>query len=506
MPTPPQFEGLDVEIETDGTVDSRDELRDETAVVVTGRSVRVRAPAGVRRFYRHGWQSWSQTRWLDVDEPVHPVTVDDLRRIGDDPAHADASRQGGAGVGALALDDGRVLLVGDLAGRGRVELTDDGLEAASPAETAEPTTWLVAAGAEADVFAVYARMLGDRLGRRPLTDLRVWCSWYSFYTAITEAELGRVIDELEGLEFDVVQVDDGWQRAIGDWSVNDDFPAGMPALAERIVAGGFRPGLWMAPFLVHERSATFADHPEWLLTEDGEPVSAGWNWGGRIHALDVTRADVLDHLAATLLEAVGWGFTYLKLDFLYAGALPGDRHGDVERQEGYRRAVQHLRDAVGEDVLLLACGAPVLPSIGVFDAIRVGPDVAEWWELEHVTGYLHNITGPQARYAVATSVHRLWLQHVIGTDPDVAYFRTRYCLLNDEQKALIADLTRVCRFRATSDDPATLDPDERRALADYLVERLAPEALGGYRYRLDGRVVDFGPLASQAPTFLPVEG
>jgi hypothetical protein len=65
----------------------------------------------------------------------------------------------------------------------------------------------------------------------------------------------------------------------------------------------------------------------------------------------------------------------------------------------------------------------------------------------------------------------MWLQAVIGTDPDVAYFRSRYCLPTYEQKALVADLTRVCRFRATSDIPATLDPDERAALAAYLEER-----------------------------------
>lgn len=471
-------------------------------VVLTGDAVEIDAPGTPRRFYRHGWQSWSQTRWLDVDEPVAPVTVPDLQLFDDDPVHAAADRHGGAVVGAVEHDGG-VLLVGALGIGGRVELAAGGLAA-----TSEVTDrWFVAHGDEAEVFAAYAELLGDAVGRRPLGDQRVWCSWYSFYAGITEPALDKVITDLAGLAFDVVQVDDGWQRHIGDWVANDDFPSGMPALAARIRAGGFVPGLWLAPLLVHEGSQVFADHPDWVLRDDdGAPTSAGWNWDGRVHAVDVTNPEALAHVCGVLRAAVDWGFTYLKLDFLFAGALAGVRHAEVERHRAYRTAIEAFRDAVGEDVVLLACGAPVIPSLGVFDAVRIGPDVAEVWENTNVTRYLHQLSSPQARYAVATSVHRVWLQPLIGTDPDVAYFRTRYCLLSDEQKALIADLTRVCRFRATSDIPATLDPHERDALAAYLDEQVEVRRLGRYRFDIGGREVDFGPVAGVAPVMLPAPG
>lgn len=479
---------------------------DATAIdggaVLTGHSISVAFPRSPRRFYRHGWQSWSQTRWLAVDERVQSVAALDLRAFDDDPFHSDAARQGGAVVGALEDDDG-VLLVGALGIGGRVELVDDGLAAHSDSTD----RWFVAYGTEHEVFSAYAERLGEHLGRRRLPDQRVWCSWYSFYGNISEPALHKVIDDLDGMAFDVFQVDDGWQRHIGDWQANDDFPSGMPALAARIRDAGLRPGLWLAPLLVHEQSEVLRDHPDWLLRDaTGTPVPAGWNWDGRVHALDVTHPDALAHVIDVLCTAVDWGFDYLKLDFIYAGALPGVRHTDVERHVAYRSAMQAVRAAVGDDVLLLACGAPVIPSIGVFDAIRVGPDVAEVWENTAVTRYLHHLGAPQARYAVATSVHRLWLQPLIGTDPDVAYFRTRYCLLTDEQKALIADLTRVCRFRATSDLPATLDPHERAALADYLREDVSIIRIDRYRYEIDGRAVDFGPVAATAPVLLPLDG
>jgi alpha-galactosidase len=258
--------------------------------------------------------------------------------------------------------------------------------------------------------------------------------------------------------------------------------------------------------MVHERSHTFAEHPDWLLRDDtGAPVS-GWNWGGRVYALDTTHPDALAHVCDVLRRAVDWGFTYLKLDFLFCGALPGVRCRAVERHQAYRDAVEAFRDAVGDDVVLLACGAPVAPSLGVFDAIRIGPDVAAMWELDREIRYLHTLSTPQARYAIATSVHRMWLQSLIGTDPDVAYFRTRYCLLTDEQKALIADLTRVCRFRATSDIPATLDPHEHEALRAYLQEDISVRQLGRYRWAIGDREVDFGAVAGRPPVMLPVPG
>ena len=71
-----------------------------------------------------------------------------------------------------------------------------------------------------------------------------------------------------------------------------------------------------------------------------------------------------------------WGFDYFKLDFLYAGALPGRRRQDASPLAAYRRAMRLIRGAVGPQATLLGCGAPILPSLGLFDAMRVGPDIA----------------------------------------------------------------------------------------------------------------------------------
>jgi len=156
--------------------------------------------------------------------------------------------------------------------------------------------WFVGYGEEETVFARYAELLGERLGVAPgKATPRVWCSWYSLYTAIDEDLLERVFAGLDDLPFDVFQVDDGWQAHIGDWQPNEKFPSGMEALAEKIRALGRTPGLWLAPLIVVPSSTTFREHPDWLLRDaDGELVSAGFNWGQPLYALDTTHPEVLD--------------------------------------------------------------------------------------------------------------------------------------------------------------------------------------------------------------------
>jgi alpha-galactosidase len=307
-----------------------------------------------------------------------------------------------------------------------------------------------------------------------------------------------VLEGLRGLPFDAFQIDDGWQRGLGDWEPNDAFPSGMDAMAGRIRAAGLTPGLWLAPFLARPDGRLAREHPTWLLRDaSGAPVPAGDNWGGPFHALDTTHPEVAAWLVETFRRVRAWGFDLLKLDFLYAAALPGQRHRPVPRERAYREALALVRDTCGEDAYLLACGAPVLPSLGLADGLRVGPDTAPYWDNEDRRRFLHDPTGPAARGAIRTSVARLWLQPLVHTDPDVAFFRARYDLLTPAQRQALQDLGQVAGFKGCSDPPAWLDADERAALAAWL--RAAPhvERLERGAYRIDGRRVDFEALVGR---------
>src|SRR5207245_1583544 len=121
--------------------------------------------------------------------------------------------------------------------------------------------------------------------------------------------------------------------------------------------------------------------PDLLVQDDdGRPLATGFNWGGPYHSLDTTRPEALDQVVGAVRDAVAQGWTYLKLDFLYAGAVPGRRAQDLPREQVYRDAIGAIRAAVGDDVYLLGSGAPMLPSAGILDGVRVGPDVGPYWD------------------------------------------------------------------------------------------------------------------------------
>ncbi|MFD5650129.1 glycoside hydrolase family 36 protein [Streptomyces sp. NPDC127039] len=444
-------------------------------------------------FYRHGHNSWSPCGWRRLSEAPLRIESAERRLTADDTVWDDPARHHSSAVAALEGPDGRVLLLGAL-GLDVPRLTADRDTLTGWCER-DGAPWFLALGSEEEVFAAYARHLGDRLGRSDKRAGNVWCSWYAYYESITEEQLTKDVTALRGLPFDVVQVDDGWERAVGDWEANDKFPSGMRALADRITDAGLRPGLWIAPFIVLPGSRTARQRPELLLRDGrGEPVVAGHNWGVGYWALDLTLPAAQEHLRETIHRVVRkWGFTYLKLDFVGAGAVPGVRFADVGREEAYRTGLSIVRETAGPDTYLLGSGAPLLPSLGLVDAIRSGPDVAPMWE-HYAT---QDPSDALARNAVVNTVHRLWQSPLLEVDPDVVYFRSRLNLLTDQQQGLLRDLADVCGFRAVSDPPGWLRPEELQAMEAYLTGRPEVRRLGRYRFALDGREVDFG--AAVAP-------
>ena len=111
------------------------------------------------------------------------------------------------------------------------------------------------------------------------------------------------------------------------------------------------------------------------------------------------------------------GIDYLKLDFLYAGAVPGRRHDDVDAVAAYRSGLDLVRDVVGPEVYLVGCGAPLLPSIGLVDAMRVSPDTFHEGG-EDGSGGLRGLMPVAAR---AWQQGRLWVN-----DPDCVVARPSY--------------------------------------------------------------------------------
>ena len=252
---------------------------------------------------------------------------------------------------------------------GRLVVSADG----EVAEASYTGGLYTALAAWADQFAARARV-------GPVPSLpTVWCTWYQYFIAVREEDVLENLAAIDQLDLDVgvIQIDDGYETEIGDWLERSPrFPTPLAELANRIRATGRRAGIWTAPLLVGERSRLAAEHPDWLV----RGTSAGRNWGQDLAALDVTHPDAAAHLQKVFRTFSEWGFDYFKVDFLYAAALEGVRWADATGIAAYREALRLIREAVGPAATLLGCGAPILPSVGLVDAMRVSPDTGPQFE------------------------------------------------------------------------------------------------------------------------------
>lgn len=202
---------------------------------------------------------------------------------------------------------------------------------------------------------------------------RGWNSWYELWSSVDDEAVVANAEIVTALPGDLrIVIDDGWQQAWGDWFPNEKFPDGLDGLADTLRTDGFDVGVWLAPLLASEDSEVYRAHPEWFVP------GVTWNHlvEGRMRVLDVTHPDAAAHLQDTIRRLVGWGMTLLKIDFLFAGTFDGERAEQVTGMQAYDEALRLIREAAGDEVVLLAVGAPGVPSFPYVQSWRIGPDIA----------------------------------------------------------------------------------------------------------------------------------
>ncbi|MGH3714839.1 MAG: glycoside hydrolase family 36 protein [Micromonosporaceae bacterium] len=404
------------------------------------------------RVYEHGWQSWSPSTDYPVTGSAHrPVGAAGRLALCYRPGHP-APETAFQGEGLLAVEPGaggpiRVYAAID----GQVDVPSirasysDGrvlVSANGPVETLSLDGPLPAA------LGAWASRFAERAGVGEIRPApTVWCSWYHYFTKVTESDILENVEEIGRLDLpvDVIQIDDGWQAEIGDWlSLSGRFSS-LSELTTRIRDAGRRAGIWVAPFLVGAHSEVAQKHPEWLIAG----ADAGHNWNQSLAGLDVTHpgaAGYLREVFGMLREA---GFDYYKIDFVYGGALDGPRRSGAGPLEAYRSGVELIRSAIGDEAYLLGCGAPILPSVGLVDAMRVSPDVGPAYEPGD-----GDLSQPSQRAAALTTIGRAW-QHGRWwvNDPDCLVARP--AIERREDWAEVVE--RYGGLRASSDRIADLD-------------------------------------------------
>ncbi len=218
-----------------------------------------------------------------------------------------------------------------------------------------------------------------------------WCSWYCFGPRVTAQNILDNLDviakRVPGLRY--VQIDDGYQPAMGDWlETGAAFGGDVRKVLDAIRQRGFEPAIWVAPFVAEEHSHVFEQHRDWFVKDtDGSPLRSdkvtfgGWR-RGPWYVLDGTHRDVQAHferLFRTMRQE--WGVTYFKLDANFWGAIHGGRFNDPQatRIEAYRRGMQAIAHGAG-DSFILGCNHPIWASAGLIHGSRSSNDIKRTWD------------------------------------------------------------------------------------------------------------------------------
>ena len=300
-----------------------------------------------------------------------------------------------------------------------------------------------------------------------------YCTWYHAH-ASNEKDLKALADFAAGQHlldygFDFLQIDDGWQTARRDFSTYSTapkatYPAGMKATADALIADGFVAGIWLTPFAWDAK--ILKDHPDYVVkTPDGKPYSV--KWAG--DCLDMTNPDAVAYLSDTIHRIThDWDYKYLKIDGLWAGsattilypnpAYKPDDYGNAVFHDpaatnisAYRAGLRAVREAAGNDVFICGCNVAqnhrtLAGSIGLVDAMRVGPDINATWD------------SIATRAAVFAAREYFLNGRVWWNDPDCLMLRSPLTL--DQARAWGSFIAISGMLNVVSEDLAKLPPEK----------------------------------------------
>jgi hypothetical protein len=252
---------------------------------------------------------------------------------------------------------------------------------------------------------------------RPLkTKVTGWNSWDYFSGAVRSKDIFANLDACESRldgKPNYFVIDEGYEPRWGVWDANWKFPEGLDGYCDKIKKAGKTPGVWTAPLLVNTYTDIFLNHPEWFArTADGGIATQSYSYGPMAF-LDVTTSGGAEFLRETFSKLRSYGFEYFKVDFTQE-ILKADSFHDKSIPRGgiLRKAFTIIRESIGDDSYLLACGAPYESVTGLVDACRT-------------TGDIHNFWGHVLANAEAMAC-KWWMQGSLwNNDPDFLIVRAK---------------------------------------------------------------------------------
>lgn len=466
-------------------------------------------------FLRNGYQSWSTARTYRIsDKPLRPrfklmsLATSNMANL---PSNIPGMLSSEMYSVMMNLESREAILVGQLppfnqffyiilnistrSKNSFFELIYDfGRQLLEPGKELQLDGIIFMNGTRMEVEQTYFHKIRKKTGySAPSSNLHGWCSWYQYYNKITPEILYKNIKAIKKIkpELDFFQIDDGYERAVGDWLVQKPvFDGKMKEIAQAVKEAGLKPGIWLAPFSAAGQSELFKMHPEYILkNESGKMIKASYNpfWKCYYYGVDVSLPHYADYLREVIDTYVNdWGFEYLKCDFLFTACLRGAVHHDLSlsRASILKSGMNIIRSVAGPETQIIGCGMPLSAGIGSVDAMRVGPDTGDYWINPTAgfvrTGCMFGVRNSMRNFMVRSPMHkRLWLN-----DPDCIMIRDKGTGLTPGERLAQMDAIAISGgFLLYSDDFTTLS---ERALRDMdLIEKVSKECYRGQAIAID---------------------
>ncbi len=271
--------------------------------------------------------------------------------------------------------------------------------------------------------------------RRDTNTNYYWSSYQDFRTSFSYKYLIDQLHVLDGInppvQLQTVLIGPGYCTP-GDWlDTNEAWPKTMEDAARQIFQRLYRAGIYVAPFVAHEKSRIFRNHPHWILKDnEGTPIVMDRDQDGKLYALDGSNEDVKDYLAKVFRTLRKMGFTYFELDYLDWGLQDST---EVQRSRKGKSSVQVLRavmdiirEEIGAGSFITANKTPYSPLIGIVDAVRIDKDQS--WKWDKNTGHIL-----QESYNTQFFNNVFW-----QNDPDVIFLRNYKTDFTEVEKKSLA--------------------------------------------------------------------
>lgn len=202
------------------------------------------------------------------------------------------------------------------------------------------------------------------------------------------------------LPVNYAHLDWGWQRkhSCGDTEMGEGFEHGLAWLTREVRELGFVPGIWLNAFMHDNPSSRLVEEqPELFQSAGAGPARFGEPMRnamsdtfpgmkirseGGAYRIDPTAPGVADYLTDRYSMARDLGFGLVMLDFFLYGVWPPEVvPADPSKtwEEALREVLDVVREAIGDGIMLMGCGAPYEPMIGRGNFVRVANDISTYW-------------------------------------------------------------------------------------------------------------------------------